>query len=299
MKLKDLIISKQSISVQDNSEIYEKAGLISQAKLSKALANGYTYFTKNYLAERVFNVIDQNIEKQVLQQELEQSDGQLSADIFYFCHSTRGLSQGSGVYSKEKYKNIESMTEEHRKDFFEYQRVRKQERFNALKERLGWADIEAGFSSQCLAEISEHRSLPFALNNYCTDDRDLIIDHVVKKDIKRLFSGNYLYKIDEQGNEYSYDITIYSIAPENYAGVPPLECAMKMAKAKELDIFDSFELIDIVKEEKVESPINDPIIVGKIRNYPDRFFYITSWYKDVPLDQINNQNENYNQELLG
>jgi hypothetical protein len=72
---------------------------------------------------------------------------------------------------------------------------------------------------------------------------------------------------------------------ENYTGIPPLEVAEKLSKARNADCFDYYEVLDA--ETFIAKPrIKDPILCGKIDGYPDVFFFIAGWLKDVDFNQV-------------
>ena len=82
------------------------------------------------------------------------------------------------------------------------------------------------------------------------------------------------------------------IALDKYPEVPPPDCLLELKKAKELGIFDGFE---VAKTEEVSSnynrtPVPDPIIFGLINGCVDKFF-ITQWDDDVRIEDILKDNE--------
>ena len=76
------------------------------------------------------------------------------------------------------------------------------------------------------------------------------------------------------------------ISLEEYTEVPPEHVLDALEKAQEMNCFDTFEVAKI--QDKVE--IKDPIVFGRIKNCPDRF-YISQWDDDVKIEQILNENE--------
>lgn len=80
--------------------------------------------------------------------------------------------------------------------------------------------------------------------------------------------------------------TLEIIALELYPEVPPPDCLLDLKKAKDLNIFDRFE---VAKVQTVEVR-PDPIIFGLINGCVDKFF-ITQWDDDVKIEDILKQNE--------
>lgn len=71
-----------------------------------------------------------------------------------------------------------------------------------------------------------------------------------------------------------------------YREVPPQEALLDLKRAKDMNIFDTFEVAKV--ESVVERP--DPIIFGQIEGCDDRF-YIAQWDNDVKITDILNESE--------
>ena len=84
---------------------------------------------------------------------------------------------------------------------------------------------------------------------------------------------------------HNYDKLVFVDIGE-YSEVPPVDVLDKIEEAQQLGCFDTFEIakIESVKEYK------DPIVFGRIKDCPDRFF-IAQWDDDVKIEQILNENE--------
>lgn len=73
---------------------------------------------------------------------------------------------------------------------------------------------------------------------------------------------------------------------EEYASIPPMDVLEKVVDAKKMDCFDEFEVA------KIESMVEykDPIIFGRIKNCPHRFF-VAQWDDDVKITDLLKANE--------
>lgn len=80
--------------------------------------------------------------------------------------------------------------------------------------------------------------------------------------------------------------TIKFIGLSSYTEIPPPDCLQDLKKAKDLNIFDKFE---VAKVETVEVR-PDPIIFGSITGCVDKFF-ITQWDDDVKIEDILREGE--------
>jgi hypothetical protein len=97
-----------------------------------------------------------------------------------------------------------------------------------------------------------------------------------------------------------------------YPYVPPIQVVDKIAEANSLNVFDKLFVLDIQEEkpeilqiidsnqtlaetqqriiqQNVAKYLDDPIVVGWIKEKPDTYFYITAWDKNIELSQILNQ----------
>jgi len=72
-------------------------------------------------------------------------------------------------------------------------------------------------------------------------------------------------------------------AIESYDKIPPDHVLENLDVAKERKCFDSFEVVHIME-------VKDPILFGRIKNCPDRFF-IDQWDNDVRIEDILKGNE--------
>jgi hypothetical protein len=72
----------------------------------------------------------------------------------------------------------------------------------------------------------------------------------------------------------------------DYRTIPPQEVLDKIEEVQKVGCFDTFEVCKIegIHEYK------DPIIFGRIRDCPDRFF-ITQWLDDIRIEDILAENE--------
>lgn len=91
-------------------------------------------------------------------------------------------------------------------------------------------------------------------------------------------------------NQYQYEETfdqLLFIPLSKYTEIPPPDCLMDLKKAKELNIFDSFEVCktQTIKTFTDNTPRPDPIIFGVINGCVDKFF-ITQWDDDISIEQI-------------
>lgn len=89
----------------------------------------------------------------------------------------------------------------------------------------------------------------------------------------------------ERGDTYQYKQLVF-IELGQYTEVPPLNVLDDIEKAQNLNCFDSFEVAKI--QDVVE--VKDPIVFGRIKDCPDRFF-VSQWDDDVKIEQILNENE--------
>lgn len=84
----------------------------------------------------------------------------------------------------------------------------------------------------------------------------------------------------ENPNTYTYKSLVF-IPIDIYEEVPPIEVLEKIEEAQKLGCFDSFEIAKI--QDVVH--VKDPIIFGRIKKCPDRFF-IAQWDLDVKIEDI-------------
>lgn len=77
--------------------------------------------------------------------------------------------------------------------------------------------------------------------------------------------------------------TLAFTSVEEYTEVPPDHVLLKMGEAVDRKCFDSFEIAHIVD-------VKDPILFGRIKGCPDRF-YIDQWDNDVKIEDILDKNE--------
>ena len=70
---------------------------------------------------------------------------------------------------------------------------------------------------------------------------------------------------------------------EEYQDVPPAHVLEKMEAAVERNCFDAFEVAHIIN-------VKDPILFGRIKGCPDRFF-VDQWDDDVKIEDIIKPNE--------
>lgn len=89
-------------------------------------------------------------------------------------------------------------------------------------------------------------------------------------------------KLRKKGSAMSYQ-TLAFTPVESYAEVPPAHVLDKMETAIERKCFDAFEVAHIVN-------VKDPILFGRIKGCPDRFF-IDQWDDDVRIEDILKPNE--------
>ncbi len=108
----------------------------------------------------------------------------------------------------------------------------------------------------------------------------------VKQDKINAFNEK-LKKETLKEDERAYYYKVLQFTPlEEYSEVPPDHVLDALEKAQELKCFDTFEIAKI--HDKVE--VKDPIVFGRIKGCPDRFF-ISQWDDDVKIEQIINANE--------
>lgn len=89
-------------------------------------------------------------------------------------------------------------------------------------------------------------------------------------------------KLRKQGSSYDYK-TLAFTPVESYPEVPPADVLQKMETAVERKCFDQFEVAHIIN-------VKDPILFGRIKGCPDRFF-IGQWDDDVKIEDILKPNE--------
>lgn len=90
---------------------------------------------------------------------------------------------------------------------------------------------------------------------------------------------------DIKGNGYEYK-TLSFTPMENYQETPPESVLDLLETAIGRNCFDSFEVAHIVTV--IKTP--DPILFGRIRACPDRF-YVGQWDDDVKIEDILAANE--------
>lgn len=98
----------------------------------------------------------------------------------------------------------------------------------------------------------------------------------------------YIKKITDKYGSFDEEYEILTLIPlKDYPEVPPMDCLLDLKKAKEMDVFTSFEVVRVEKYKTHQdlTPKPDPIIFGVIDGCVDRFF-ITQWDDDVSFEQI-------------
>lgn len=89
-------------------------------------------------------------------------------------------------------------------------------------------------------------------------------------------------KLRDNGN--SFDYKRLSFTPvEDYPHCPPEDVLDKMGVAVDRQIFDHFEVAHIIQ-------VKDPILFGRVKGCPDRFF-IGQWDDDCRIEDILGPNE--------
>ncbi len=66
---------------------------------------------------------------------------------------------------------------------------------------------------------------------------------------------------------------------KDYTKLPPDDVLEALSAAKEADLFDSFHIAYIAR-------VKDPILFGKIKAFPNLFFFIAQWGNDVKFEKI-------------
>lgn len=85
------------------------------------------------------------------------------------------------------------------------------------------------------------------------------------------------------------DVTEQSL--ETYKGIPPLKVVMAMSAAWKSGQFDKMAVLDI-NERKLELPaatqplIIDPLFCCKKSEFPNRYYLLAGWIKDVSLAEL-------------
>ena len=79
---------------------------------------------------------------------------------------------------------------------------------------------------------------------------------------------------------YTYDSLKFTEV-KDYSQVPPTEVLDKIAEAKEVGCFDTFEIATIESVREVKAPI----VFGVICGCPDKFF-VAQWMDDVSIEDI-------------
>lgn len=72
----------------------------------------------------------------------------------------------------------------------------------------------------------------------------------------------------------------------DFRQIPPQETLDKVEKAQEIGCFDTFEVCKIESTREYK----DPIIFGRIKGCPDRFF-VAQWDDDVKIEDILSETE--------
>lgn len=73
------------------------------------------------------------------------------------------------------------------------------------------------------------------------------------------------------------------VAVERYPNLPPLEVMQQVKTAREMDIFEKFEVSYIETRDRVRD--KDPIVFGLVKGSTDRFF-IAQWGDDVKISDL-------------
>ena len=101
-----------------------------------------------------------------------------------------------------------------------------------------------------------------------------------------------IYAFNKRLYEKTYDRKKYTFQQltftplSSYSETPPESILDALESAINRNCFDSFEVAHIVTQQKIP----DPILFGRIKACPDRFF-IGQWDDDVKIEDILNANE--------
>jgi len=90
----------------------------------------------------------------------------------------------------------------------------------------------------------------------------------------------------KHANGFSRYDTLQFVNLVSYQEVPPVNVLEKLEEAKGKRCFDSFE---VAKIQSVEVR-PDPILFGRVKGCPDRFF-VSQWDSDVRIEDILKENE--------
>lgn len=149
---------------------------------------------------------------------------------------------------------------------YEHYRYVKQEKIDAYKEKLRKATTRR----MTIEELRMHPTYRAAM-----DDG--------RRWNGRAMSEAQIEQLVLSKTTSSYDTLVLDTL-SNYQGIPPQAALDKLAEAKGLKVFDTFEVAHV---DPVASQVKlpDPIIFGLINGCTDRFF-IAEWGDDVKLTDL-------------
>ena len=137
-----------------------------------------------------------------------------------------------------------------------------------IEERLNKLGLTAA-SKRVIYLRERKRKLAIAYEHYRFVRQEKIDAFNKKLHEKTLDKKNYTYQV----------LTFTELG--NYEAAPPEPVLVDLETAIGRTCFDSFEVAHIVTQQKLP----DPILFGRIKACPDRF-YIAQWDNDVKIDDL-------------
>lgn len=133
---------------------------------------------------------------------------------------------------------------------------------------------ELGFTAAVLnveeaAVLKKKLTVAYERYRYVTSEQIQAFNTKLRQLSENLAQGQYHYQ------------ELVLTPTEKYPAIPPAEVLEKLAEAKGLQVFDSYEVAHIVAQVEVK----DPILFGRVKGCGDRFI-IAQWDDDVKVSDL-------------
>jgi hypothetical protein len=96
--------------------------------------------------------------------------------------------------------------------------------------------------------------------------------------------NDYRYATSEDLDDFNKEMRQYSkelvvVKIKDYERIPPDDVLAELKAAQAKECFDTFHIAYIRK-------VKDPILFGKINDFPNLFFFVAQWGDDVKIEDI-------------
>lgn len=105
-----------------------------------------------------------------------------------------------------------------------------------------------------------------------------------KDKLLKAFELQYKYATEDEINEFRKEMKTYNkelkiVIIKDYDKLPPDHVIESLKKAKEQNCFDTFYVAYL-------QAVKDPILFGKIDDFPTLYFFIDQWGDDIKIEDI-------------